>query len=167
MMQDKIHPSDARDPGGTTSARPVHPVTSVAGAPASGLPREVPMPMPSRAPSTLPSYQDLTDTNVRRRDSRFLAQADLDAWVRDKSATLQGPLLVIVRTNEHFVLRDAVRVLGPRGRGVDVFGMTGRVMALSELIATGATVNATTARLGTVEYDVQLGHLAHRLESVL
>jgi hypothetical protein len=83
--------------------------------------------------------------------------------VRNRIATIDGCILRQNGSEDRFILRDAVRVLGPVGMGPDVFGMTGRELPLSELLTMGATVNAHTVRIGAVQYDVQLGVLAQRL----
>jgi hypothetical protein len=125
------------------------------------------MALPSRNPSSsIPCYNDVPDTNVRRRDGRFISQVDVDAWVRDRRAVVQGSVLTVASSGERYVLRDAVRVLAPRDRSVDVFGMTGRVVAVSELLNMGSTLSSWSLRVGTSDYDVQIGFMVQALERV-
>ena len=120
----------------------------------------LPSPRPSRFPSHPPDEGG--DTGVRRRELFFQSVADVDAQVRDRRARLDGAILTVASTGVRFVLRDAMRVLGAE-RGVDVFGMTGRIIAVAELLAMGATLSANALRIGTVKYDVQPGYLVQSL----
>lgn len=114
-------------------------------------------------PSRFPSYPDDSgDTGVRRREVFFQSVADIEARVRDRRAVLDGAVLTVAGTGAQFVLRDAMRILGS-ARGADAFGMTGRIVAVSELLAMGATISAMTLRFGSVEYEVQLGYLVQSL----
>ncbi len=123
------------------------------------------MVLPSRNPSSsFPNYSDVPETNVRRRDSRFISQADLDNWIRDRRAMVAGSILTVVASGDRYVLRDAVRILAPRG--VDLFGMTGRVVPIAELLTTGATVSSWSVRIGTADYDAQIGYVAQLLDAV-
>lgn len=118
------------------------------------------MALPSPRPSRFPSYpDDPGDTGVRRREVYFLAQSKVDAQVRDRSITVDGSVLTVTATGEQLAVRDAIRILGPRGRGIDMFGMTGRILPISELLALGASVSIDSVRIGTVDYDIQLGYL--------
>ena len=116
----------------------------------------LPSPRPSRFPSQPPDEGG--DTGVRRREVFFQSAADVEAQVRDRRAMLDGALLTVASTGVRFVLRDAMRILGA-DRGVDVFGMTGRIVAVSELLTMGAVLSANALRIGTVKYDVQPGYL--------
>ncbi len=120
------------------------------------------MSLPSPRPSQFPSYPDDSgDTGVRRREVFFQSVADIEARVRSRRATLDGAILTVANGSK-FALRDAMRVLGS-SRGPDVFGMTGRVVALSELLSMGASVSPTSLLIGNVEYEVQLGYLVQPL----
>jgi len=120
----------------------------------------------SSKPSRFPSYPDDTgDTGVRRREVFFQSLADIDTRVRDRRAVLEGAILTATSTGEQYVLRDAMRILGS-ARGADIFGMTGRIVAISELLSMGASVSATTLRIGNVEYEVQPGYLVQTLAGV-
>jgi hypothetical protein len=119
---------------------------------------------PSKNPSnSLPCYSEDPDTSVRRREVRFASQADVEGWMRDRSATVDGSILTLISGGQRYVMRDAARILGPRGRSADLFGMTGRVVAVSELLTLGATISSSLARVGNAEYDLQLGYLIHKL----
>ena len=121
----------------------------------------------SKTPSSsLPCYSDLPDTHVRKRDARFISQSELDAWVRERRVSVEDAVLTIGASGNRYVMRDAVRILGPSGRSNDLFGMTGRVVAIGELIALGASVSSSTMRLGTAEYDLQLGFILVSIESL-
>lgn len=121
------------------------------------------MSLPSPKPSRFPSYPDDNgDTGVRRREVFFQSLADIETRVRDRRAVLEGAILTAASTGEQYVLRDAMRVLGS-AQGADVFGMTGRIVAISELLSMGASVSATTLRIGNVEYEVQPGYLVQTL----
>lgn len=120
---------------------------------------------------TFPSYpedsgdpHDAGDTGVRRREVFFQSVADIDRRVRERRASLDGAILTVAGTDARFVLRDAMRILGS-ARGADVFGMTGRVVAISELLSLGASVSANTLRFGSVEYEVQPGYLVQTLSA--
>ncbi len=116
--------------------------------------------------SRFPSYPDDTgdDTGVRRREVLFQSVPEIEAHVRERRATLDGALLTVHESGARFVLRDAVRILGS-ARGADVFGMTGRIVPISELLSLGASVSATTLRIGNVEYEAQPGYLVQNLPS--
>ncbi len=116
------------------------------------------LPILSSSRSSIPDEQH--DTGVRAREVFFLDQAALDQRVRDRSVVLDGSILLVAGAAQRYVVRDAVRVLGPVGSGVDVFGLTGRIMPVSEVLVMGATLNAHTMRIGSVQYDAQLGYLA-------
>ncbi|HNT00101.1 MAG TPA: hypothetical protein PLJ27_17315 [Polyangiaceae bacterium] len=117
---------------------------------------------PSPHPSRFPSYpEDTNDTGVRQRTIFFQSVADIDARVRTQRASLDGALLTVAN-GSRFVLRDALRVLGS-SKGHDVFGMTGRIMPLSELLTMGATLSSSTLQIGNVHYEVQLGYLVQPL----
>lgn len=121
------------------------------------------MSLPSQSRSQFPSYPDDTgDTGVRRREIFFQSVAEIETRVRERRAVLDGAILKVAGTGAQFVLRDAMRILGS-AQGVDVFGMTGRIVAISELLSLGATVSATTVRFGNVEYEVQPGYLVQAL----
>ena len=92
----------------------------------------------------------------------FQSVTDVESRVRERRAVLHGAILTVAGTGAQYVLRDAFRILGS-AQGVDVFGMTGRVVAISELLSLGATVSATTVRFGNVEYEVQPGYLVQAL----
>jgi hypothetical protein len=119
-----------------------------------------PSPKPNRFPSQPP--EEGGDTGVRRREVFFQSGSDVEARVRDRRALVDGAILTVVSTGARFVLRDAMRILGAE-RGVDVFGMTGRIIAMSELLAMGAILSATALRIGTVKYDVQPGYLVQSI----
>ena len=131
----------------------------------SGVAEVVPMVVPSKnPPDSLPCYSDVPDTSVRRREARFVSQTDVDTWLRDRRATVDGPVLTLAAGGQRYILQDVARILGPRGRSVDLFGMTGRIVAVSELLSLGACVSTSSARIGTADYDLQLGYLVHRIE---
>ncbi|PIE06045.1 MAG: hypothetical protein CSA75_01595, partial [Sorangium cellulosum] len=110
------------------------------------------MALPSPKPIQIPSYHgDTGETGVRRCEVFFQSVAEIDARIRDRCAVVDGALLTDHRTGAQFALRDAMRILGS-AQGVDVFGMTGRIVALSELLSLGATLSATALRIGNVEY---------------
>ncbi len=122
------------------------------------------MALPSPRPSRLPSYPDDADeTGVRRREVYFLAQSALDAQLGERSLLLDGSVLTVAATGERLVVRDAMRILGPRGRGIDMFGMTGRIVPIAELLNLGAAVTLDTVRVGTVDYDIQVGYLVQTI----
>jgi hypothetical protein len=124
------------------------------------------MVVPSKnPPASLPCYSELPDTSVRRRDARFVSQTDLDSWQRDRRATVDGPVLTLASGGQRYVLHDAARILGPRGPSADLFGMTGRIVAVSELLSLGASLSACSARIGNAEYDLQLGFLVYKIEA--
>jgi len=107
--------------------------------------------------SSRPCDSDFPDTNVRRRESGFLAHSELEAWTRGRRARVDDGVLVVA--DKQYVMRDAIRILGPHGSSNDLFGMTGRIVAVGELLAIGAAVSASTMRLGTAEYDLQYGYI--------
>ena len=122
------------------------------------------MALPSFKPSSSPSYpDDSADTGVRRREVFFLSQHQIDGQVRGGGAQLEGSVLTNTATGQRYVVQDGMRVLGPRGRGVDLFGMTGRIVALAELLNLGATLSIEALRLGNVQYDVQVGYLVQTI----
>jgi hypothetical protein len=122
------------------------------------------MVVPSKnPPASLPCYSEDLDTAVRRRGVRFASRSDVDSWIRERRATIEGPFLIMVDGGKRYVLQDAARILGPR-HGADMFGMTGRVVALSELFSLGASISPTTLRIGTADYDLQMGFLVYRSE---
>lgn len=122
------------------------------------------MATPSIKPNDLAPGKDVPTTGVRRRETQFVAQAELDRWVRDRRVIADGALVVFVSSGEPFVIQDAVRILGPMGRTTDEFGMTGRVMTVSELLALGGVISSSAVRIGTASYEVQLGCVMLRLE---
>jgi hypothetical protein len=123
------------------------------------------MVVPSKStPASHPSYSEEIDTSVRRRGVRFASRADIDSWLRERRATIEGPFLLVAESGRKYVLQDAVRVLGPR-HGSDLFGMMGRIVALSELFSLGASVSPTSLRIGNAEYDLQMGFLVFVLGS--
>ncbi len=111
--------------------------------------------------SSRPYDSEFPDTNVRRRDSGFLAHSELEVWIRGRRARVQDGVLVL--GDKHFVMRDAVRILGPHGASNDLFGMTGRIVAIGELLSLGAALSASTLRFGTAEYDLQFGYILNPL----
>ncbi len=122
------------------------------------------MALPSPRPSRFPSYpEDTSDTGVRRREVYFLAQSTLDGRLRERKVTIDGSVLTVVANGERLAVRDAMRILGPRGRGVDMFGMTGRILPLADLLNMGASLTVDTVRLGSVEYDIEIGFLVQRI----
>jgi len=122
------------------------------------------MALPSPRPSRFPSYpEDTSDTGVRRREVYFLAQSTLDGRLRERKVTIDGSVLTVVANGERLAVRDAMRILGPRGRGVDMFGMTGRILPLADLLNMGASVTIDTVRLGSVEYDIEVGFLVQSI----
>lgn len=122
------------------------------------------MVVPIRTPPvSLPCYSDVPDTSVRRRDVRFVSRSDLDTWLRERRVVIDGPFLNMTEGSKRYVMQEAARILGPR-RGSDLFGMTGRIVSLSELLSLGASISPTSVRIGTAEYDLQMGCLVLRLE---
>ena len=123
------------------------------------------MASPTRNPSSsIPCFSDVPETGVRRRDSRFVSQADLERWIRDRRAMVEGSILTIVSSGARYVLRDCVRILAPRESAIDVFGMSGRVLSISELFALSATVNSWSVTVGAAQYDAQYGYVAQALD---
>lgn len=123
-----------------------------------------PRPTFSSYPEDSGDSHDTGDTGVRRREVFFQSVADIDRRVRERRASLDGAILTVAGTGARFVLRDAMRILGS-AQGADVFGMTGRVVALSELLSLGASISASTLRFGSVEYEVQPGYLVQTLSA--
>lgn len=115
--------------------------------------------------SSRPCDSDFPDTNIRRRESGFLAHSELEAWTRGRRAQIDDGVLVVAASDKRYVMRDAVRILGPHGNSNDLFGMTGRIVAIGELLSIGAAVSASTMRLGTAEYDLQFGYILTPLVS--
>jgi hypothetical protein len=113
--------------------------------------------------SSLPCYSDVPDTGVRRREVRFVAQSDVDAWLRERRVVLDGPLMMLVGSEKRYAVQEAARILGPHAHCADLFGMTGRIVPITELFALGATVSSGTLRLGMAEYDLQMGLLVYKL----
>lgn len=122
------------------------------------------MSSPSPTPSRFPSYpDDNTDTGVHRREVFFLSLAALESKTRDRSVMVDGSILTLRSSGQRYAVREAMRVLGPAGRGMDIFGMTGKVLTLQELLSSGATLSSNSMRIGAVEYDVQMGYLVQNL----
>jgi hypothetical protein len=122
-------------------------------------------PLSSRPP--FPSHvdesnQDVSETGIRKREVVFQSVTEISRRVRERRAILDGSVLTSVDTGVRFVLQDAMRILGV-SKGADVFGMTGRIVPLSELLSLGAFVSADTARFGSTEYEVQPGFLVRLL----
>ncbi|MCU0690266.1 MAG: hypothetical protein MUF54_02575 [Polyangiaceae bacterium] len=123
------------------------------------------MSLPSPLRSHFPSAPDSGgETGVRRRDVFFLSVIDLEQQIRDRNAVLDGSILSLADTGERYVVRDAVRVLGPV-QGTDVFGMTARIVPIAELLAMGATLSAHTMRIGRMQYELQSGLLVQLIPS--
>lgn len=126
------------------------------------------MSYPSFRPARFASPSDDTPgTGVRRRDVSFLPLDTLHVQVRDRLARVDGLVLTVTATGERFVMRDAVRVLGPAGQGTDMYGLTGRVLAVAEVIALGATLSMDALRLGGARYDIQPGYLVQPLAAIV
>jgi hypothetical protein len=98
---------------------------------------------------------------AKRSRPYFIPRSSVSLSSRRGTAALEGPFLTVPATGERFVLRDAVRFLGPRGRGADVLGMTGRLVAVSEVLAAGGEVGPAWARVAGGTYDVEGGYLAY------
>jgi|GEM_PF-652218 len=105
-------------------------------------------------------------SKVKKCVEYFQSNLEIDSKVRFHCATISGSVLTH-DDGAKFALRDAVRFLGPSlsgpGKNSDIFGMTGRIVPLSELLASGATLSSSLVKIGSLEYEVQLGFLVQPL----
>jgi hypothetical protein len=115
-------------------------------------------PMSSRPPTPPPSGVD-TRSRVRIGDDGFVSDAVLDAWMRAGEVVRAGAVLS-VRDGRRFLLQDALRILGLRNGEVDLYGVTGRVDAIRNLLRQGALLSSDGVRIGSAIYDVEYGVLA-------
>lgn len=103
-------------------------------------------------------------TKVRLAYDGFVSDAILAGWVQVGDVVRAGALLK-VRDGRRYVLTDALRILGRANGETDPYGLTGRVSTLRDLLGQGATLSASSIRLGPAIYDVELGFIARQLAS--
>lgn len=113
--------------------------------------------------SKFPSYSDdASSTGIRRREAPFVSAASIEERTRERSVAIDGAIMKLT-DGTRYVLRDAVRVLGPSKGDADVLGLIGRTAPIAEFLAFGASVSSSHLRIGATEYDVELGYLVQSL----
>ena len=93
---------------------------------------------------------------ARVGEDGFVSDVQLEAWVRVGEAVRAGATLALV-DGRRYVLTDALRVLGRRNGETDPYGLTGRVLALRQVLRQGGALFADALRLGAAIYDVEYG----------
>lgn len=97
-------------------------------------------------------------------EDAFVPDAKLERWLRAGAAVRTGTLLT-THDGRRFLLRDGVRIIGRRNGESDPYGLTGKVDSLRGLLRQGATVSASSVRLGPAVYDVEYGYVATPFEA--
>ncbi len=120
------------------------------------------MPPSSLPPSHRSASRAPAAARVRVGEDGFLSDAQLEAWVRSGDALRAGASLTTVE-GRRFVLTDALRVLGRRNGETDPYGLTGRVLALRQVLRQGGALFSDALRFGAAIYDVEYG--AHAAET--
>lgn len=101
---------------------------------------------------------------VRLGYGGFVSEAVLAGWVHVGDVVRAGALLKVV-DGRRYVLTEALRILGRANGETDPYGLTGRVNTLRDLLVQGATLTASSVRLGPAIYDVEYGFVARLLAS--
>ena len=90
----------------------------------------------------------------------FLPQGELDRWVSEARATVQGEVLTISSGLE-FDLRPAVRFLADVAESGDPHGLLGRVKEKDQLSELGAEHYMGSVVLGDSAYEVEEGFVGY------
>jgi hypothetical protein len=122
------------------------------------------MPRITCPPPTITSGGPPRAAAVSIGEDAFVPDAKLERWLRAGAASRAGTLLT-THDGRRFLLRDGVRIIGRRNGESDPYGLTGKVDSLRGLLRQGATVSASSVRLGSAVYDVEYGYVATLLET--
>jgi hypothetical protein len=118
----------------------------------------------SLPPATRTASRAPAPSRARVGEDGFVSDAQLDAWTRVGEAVRSLASLALA-DGRRYVLTDALRVLGRRNGETDPYGLTGRVVALRDVLRQGGALFTDALRVGAAIYDVEYGVLATEVRS--